>query len=202
MYLPMIILLYGTAARIDEVLSIKMSDVSLRLEEPFVTLHGKGSKVRNITLLSKTVTLLSAYIQEFHGDTPDPDAYLFWTAHKGKYEKMSQTAVRNALKKYAEKANEICSDVPIEIHPHKLRHSKATHLLEDGFSDVQVAEYLGHSGLQTVHDYIDVSMNQKNDAFATLEDEKDKQLQKKWKAPENSKRSIRDVVGTKNKPSA
>lgn len=201
MYLPMIILLYGTAARIDEILSIKISDVSLRSEGPFVTLHGKGAKVRNITILSKTVILLSAYIQEFHGNSPDPDAYLFWTAHKGKYKKMSQTAVRNALKKYAEKAHEICPDVPLEIHPHKLRHAKATHLLEDGFSDVQVAEYLGHSGLQTVHDYIDVSMNQKNDAFATLEDEKDKQLEKKWK-PSKKCKSIRDAVGTRNKSKA
>ena len=114
---------------------------------------------------------------------------------------MSQTAVRNALKKYAIKAHEICPSVPLKIHPHKFRHAKATHLLEDGFSDVQVAEYLGHSGLHTVHDYIDVRMNQKDDAFATLEDEKDKQLEKKWKSI-TDKKSIRDVVGTRNKSKA
>ena len=56
MYLPMFILMYGTGARIDEILSIKISDLSLSTDTPFVVLHGKGSKVRRANLLSRSVT--------------------------------------------------------------------------------------------------------------------------------------------------
>ena len=196
MYLPMFILMYGTGARIDEILSIKISDLSLSTDMPFVVLHGKGSKVRRANLLSRSVTLLSAFIKEFHGIQPDPEAYLFWTEHKGKYQKISQTAVRNALSRYALKAHDICPEVPVDLNPHQLRHAKATHLLEDGFNDVQVAEYLGHTGLATIHDYIDVSIDSRKDAYATLEDEKDKHSPKKWRNPSTS---MRDIIGTKQR---
>lgn len=199
MYLPMFILMYGTGARIDEILSIKISDLSLGTEVPYVILHGKGSKFRRSNLLSRSVALLIALIKEFHGPHPDPDAYLFWTEHKGKHKKISQTAVRNALSKYAAKAHNICSEVPVDLNPHQLRHAKATHLLEDGFNDVQVAEYLGHSGLATIHDYIDISVDNRKDAYATLEDETDKCSVKKWKHPSIS---MRELIGTKHKPKA
>lgn len=199
MYLPMFVLMYGTGARIDEILSIKISDLSLDMDAPYVVLHGKGSKVRRANLLSRSVTLLTAFIKEFHGNHPYPNAYLFWTEHKGKYQKISQTAVRNALSKYAAKAHDICSEIPFDLNPHQLRHAKATNLLEDGFNDVQVAEYLGHTGLATIHDYIDISLDNRKDAYATLEDEKDKHSEKKWKNPSMS---MREIIGTKHKPKA
>jgi site-specific recombinase XerD len=108
---------------------------------------------------------------------------------------MSQTAVRKALKKYAEKANEINTSCPINLHPHQLRHAKATHLLEDGLSDVIVAEFLGHSGLETIQDYIDVSIEQSRKSLNTLKDEQDRNLRKKWKKAERGN-SIRIIAGT------
>lgn len=114
---------------------------------------------------------------------------------KGMYEKMSQTAVRKMLRQYAEEAHKNCSDCPTDLHPHQMRHSKATHLLGDGLSDVVVAEFLGHSGLHTIQDYVDVSMEQKRKSIDTLKDDHDRQTAKKWK--DTDKISIRTVARTK-----
>ena len=141
------------------------------------------------------MNILCLYLQSFYGGNPDDDAYVFYTNHKGKYEKMSQTAVRKALKKYGEKANEINSDCPADLHLHQLRHAKATHLLEDGLSDVIVAEFLGHSGLETIQDYIDVSIEQSRKSLNTLKDEQDRKLAKRWKKGEKNN-SIRANAGT------
>lgn len=194
-YLLMITLLYATAGRLDEILSLKISDLYLNEKNPFIRVLGKGSKWRNIPILESTKQFLQVYIQSFHGESPDPNAYLFFTKHKGMYEKMSQTAVRKMLRQYAEEAHKICSDCPTDLHPHQMRHSKATHLLGDGLSDVVVAEFLGHSGLHTIQDYVDVSMEQKRKSIDTLKDDHDRQTAKKWK--DTDKISIRTVARTK-----
>lgn len=193
-YLVLITLLYSCAARLDEILSLKMKDLFLEREDPFIRVLGKGSKCRNITILKNVKSILLLYIQSFHGDKPNPDAYLFFTNHKGKYEKMSQTAVRKILRSYAEKANEINPDCPRDLHPHQLRHAKATHLLEDGLNDFIVAEFLGHSNLETIKDYIDVSIEQKKEVMNILKSEQDKDATKKWKTDKNC--SIRIIAGT------
>lgn len=194
-YLLMITLLYATATRLDEILSLKISNLYLNDNNPSIRVLGKGAKWRNIPILDNTKQFIQVYIRSFHGESPDPNAYLFFTKHKGMYEKMSQTAVRKMLRKYAEKAHKICPDCPTDLHPHQMRHSKATHLLEDGVSDVIVAEFLGHSGLHTIQDYVDVSMEQKRKSIDTLKDDHDRQTAKKWK--EMNENSIRTLAGTK-----
>lgn len=194
-YLLLFTLLYATAARIDEILSVKICDLYLDGKNPFIRVLGKGSKWRSIPILASTKNFIQVYIQSFHGESPDPDAYLFFTNHKGKYTKMSQTAVRKMLRKYADAANKTCPDCPIDLHPHQMRHAKATHLLEDGLSEIVVAEFLGHSGLHTIQDYVDVSMEQKRKSIDALKDNNDRQITKKWK--NTSKNSIRTLAGTK-----
>ena len=194
-YLILITLLYATAARINEVLSLKIKDLYLDRNEPFIRVFGKGSKYRNIPILKDTVKLLNVYIASFHGDKPDPEAYLFYTNHKGPYEKMSQTAVRKALSVYAKKAHELSDDCDDHLHPHQFRHAKLTHLLEDGLNEVVVAEFAGHSGLETIQDYVDVSIEQKRKQLDTLKDDYDKSVIKKWNLKNNS---IRTIAGTKN----
>lgn len=194
-YLLMITLLYATAARLDEILSLKIADLYLNDKNPFIRVLGKGSKWRNIPILESTKQFMQVYISSFHGESPDPNAYLFFTKHKGMHEKMSQTAVRKMLRKYAAEAHKICPDCPLDTHPHQMRHAKATHLLEDGLSDVVVAEFLGHSGLHTIQDYVDVSMEQKRKSIDTLKDDQDRKIKKKWAG--SDKDSIRIVAGTK-----
>jgi site-specific recombinase XerD len=91
--LALMIILYSTAARIDEILSLKTGQLHLDTEKPNVTIIGKGSKIRTLYLLPKAVAHLKKYLKEFHGDIPHQEAYVFYSRNTGSHGKMSQTAV-------------------------------------------------------------------------------------------------------------
>ena len=179
--LALMITLYSTAMRMDEILSLTLEQLHWDVEKPHVTIVGKGSKVRTLYLLPKTVAHLKKYLKEFHGDTPNPAAYVFYSRNTGPDRKMSQTAVSKQLKKHARVAHELCHEVPRDLHAHQLRHAKASHWLEDGMNIVQISLLLGHEQLQTTMVYLDITLEQELKALATLEDEEDRTVSKKWK---------------------
>ncbi len=193
--LSFMIIIYSTAARMDEILSLKTKQLHLDAEKPNVTIIGKGSKIRTLYLLPKAVAHLKKYLKEFHGDTSDPEAYVFYSRNTGLYGKMSQTAVSKQLKKHARAAHEICDEVPRDLHAHQLRHAKASHWLEDGMNIVQISFLLGHEQLQTTMIYMDITLEQELKALATLEDENDKKVSKKWK---NQKGGLAEFCGVKS----
>lgn len=192
--LALMIIIYSTAVRIDEILSLKTEQLHLDAEKPNVTIIGKGSKIRTLYLLPKAVAHLKKYLKEFHGDTPNPQAYVFYSRNTGIHGKMSQTAVNKQLKKHARVAHEICDEVPLDLHAHQLRHAKASHWLEDGMNIVQISFLLGHEQLETTMVYLDITIEQELKALATLEDEKDKKVSKKWK---NVKGGLPEFCGVK-----
>ena len=173
--------MYGTAARINEVLSIKVNHLYLHADNPSVTVIGKGNKIRTLYLLPKVVTYLEKYLKEFHANKPNPDAYLFYSRHAGIMGKMTPEAVNKLLKKYAAIAHEKCDEVPVDLHAHQLRHAKASHWLEDGMNVVQISFMLGHANLSTTMVYLDITTEQEAKALATIEDEESRKTPKKWK---------------------
>lgn len=191
-----IILLYSTAARLDEILSMKNGQLHLDAEKPYATIIGKGSKIRTLYLLPKVVAHLKRYQEEFHGGSPDPEAYLFYSRNTGNYGKMTQPAIAKMLKKYARSAHETCEDVPLGLHAHQLRHAKASHWLEDGMNIVQISFLLGHEQLQTTMTYLDITTEEKAKALATLEDENDRKISPKWK---NADGSLVDFCGIRKR---
>jgi site-specific recombinase XerD len=193
--LALMIIIYSTAARIDEILSLKTGQLHLDTEKPNVTIIGKGSKIRTLYLLPKAVAHLKKYLKEFHGDNPHQEAYVFYSRNTGSYGKMSQTAVSKQLKKHAGAAHEMCDEVPLDLHAHQLRHAKASHWLDDGMNIVQISFLLGHEQLQTTMVYIDITLEQELKALATLEDENDKNVSKKWK---NVKGGLAEFCGVKS----
>ena len=116
---------YGTATRIDEVLSVKIGQLHMNGEKPYVTVIGKGSKIRSLYLMSGLVDTLRKYISVFHCDSPKPEDYLFYSSWHGQKAKLSQEAIRKRLKLYAAKAHTTCPDVPTDLHSHQWRHAKA-----------------------------------------------------------------------------
>ena len=172
---------YSLVPGMDEILSLKTEQLNLDAEKANVTIIGKGSKIRTLYLLPKAVSHLKKYLKEFHGDTPNPKAYVFYSRNTGLHGKMSQAAVNKQLKKHARIAHEICDAVPQDLHAHQLRHAKASHWLEDGMNIVQISFLLGHEQLQTTMVYLDITIEQEVNALATLEDENDKKVSKKWK---------------------
>ena len=193
--LALMIMIYSTATRIDEILSLKTKQLHLDAQKPNVTIIGKGSKIRTLYLLPKAVAHLKKYLKEFHGDTPNPEAYVFYSRNTGVYGKMSQSAVNKQLKKHARAAHELCNEVPLDLHAHQLRHAKASHWLDDGMNIVQISFLLGHEQLQTTMVYIDITIEQELKALATLEDENDKKISKKWK---NVKSGLAEFCGVKS----
>lgn len=184
--LAFMILLYATAARIDELLSMQIRQLHLAADRPYVSIIGKGSKIRTLYLLPKAVVHLKKYLMEFHGETPEPDAYVFYSRNAGIYGKITQPAIDKMLKKYARQAHEACPDVPLGLHAHQFRHSKASHWLEDGMNIVQISFLLGHEQLQTTMIYLDITTEEKAKALATIEDENDKKISPKWKNADGS----------------
>lgn len=184
--LTFMITLYATAARLDEMLSMKVGDLVLDGDKPRMTLLGKRNKIRTLYLLPKAAAHLRHYLKAYHSASPDCDAYVFYSRTKGKHSKMSQAAISKMLKNYAVAAHEKCVDVPLDLHAHQFRHAKASHWLEDGLNIVQISYLLGHAQLQTTMVYLDISLEQKKEALATLEDEKDKNVKAKWKRSGNS----------------
>lgn len=192
--LVFMIMLYATAARVDEMLSLKISDLHLGDSRPYVVIHGKRNKIRTLYLLPKAVAHLKQYLKVCFGDDLESEAYVFYSRIRGKHEKMSQPAVDKMLKKYAAAAHDKCEEVPLNLHAHQFRHAKASHWLEDGMNVVQISYLLGHAQLETTMIYLDITLEQKNAALATLEDENDKKVKAKWKSKGNR---LSDFCGVK-----
>lgn len=148
------IMLYDTGARIQELLDLKLKDIYLEIETPCVYLHGKGNKVRCIPLMDKTIAHLNEYIKQFHPKAVrDVNQYLFHTTIKGNTDRMSVDSVAWILKKYGEAARLDCPELPDRIHPHQIRHSRAQHLYQDGMPQSYIAEFLGHASVDATNVY-------------------------------------------------
>ncbi len=184
----------GSAGRLDEIRSIKIRHLHLDGKKPYVNLIGKRDKIRTAYLLPKVVAYINAYLKVFHDDFPDPETYLFYSRVGGKYTKLSETALAKRIKICAEKAHENCPEVPLDAHAHQFRHAKASHWLEEGINVVQVSFLLGHEQLETTMRYLDITTEDKIKALATLEDENQKTVPKKWK---NKNSTLTDFCGLK-----
>lgn len=157
-------LLYGTGARISEVVSLDVDDVSrlLRNEDTAgVRLFGKGSKERIVPLGSYARRALEAWLVRgrpfFAQKTVRGTPALFLNARGGRLSRQSAWGV---LRGAAEQAG-----LAVEVSPHTLRHSFATHLL-DGGADVRVVqELLGHASVTTTQIYTLVTVDHLREAY-------------------------------------
>jgi len=167
-----IILLYDTAARINELLSLKLRDLNLSGSNPYVSIRGKGNKLRYLPLMDKTLAHLRSYLEIFHpGDNAnDGDRYLFYSMIHCTPCRLSTDTVALFLKKYREAAAKACSDIPNRVHPHLVRHTRATHLYQDGMPLSYVAEFLGHASIDTTRIYASADIEMMRNALMQLED--------------------------------
>lgn len=154
----MLILLYDTGARVQELADMNISSLHLKEKNPFVTLVGKGRKTRNVPLLTKIVQHLNEYLKEFHPETNEQP--LFYSLLDGKPHRLSTDSIRLVLKTAAEKAKKSCEDVPERVHCHMIRKTKAMDLYKNGVPLPFIMQLLGHESMSTTSGFY---------AFATLE---------------------------------
>ena len=118
----LMVLLYDTGARIQELMGIRVCDIRLA-KTPTVTLHGKGGKTRLVPILTNTADLFANYSRAFH---PDANAYsndfLFYVVRYGQKNKMHHDTARRFIQDYGDEARKECSDVPDNVHPHLWRN--------------------------------------------------------------------------------
>lgn len=151
--------LYGTGARISEAVGLDVDDVDL--ENGSVLLTGKGSKQRIVPLgsfardaIEKYVTKARPTLTATTGSAPA----MFLNARGGRLSRQSAWTV---LTKTAQRAG-----IAVDVSPHTLRHSFATHLL-DGGADVRVVqELLGHASVTTTQIYTLVTIDRLRETYA------------------------------------
>ncbi len=138
-----LMLIYSAGLRRSELLNLMLHDIDS--ERMVIHVNGaKGKKDRLSLLSDNLLQLLRQYYKEYH-----PKKFLFEGQNGGKY---SATSVANILKKAAKKAG-----IRKTVTPHMLRHSFATHLLEQGTDLRYIQELLGHNSSKTTEIYTHVS---------------------------------------------
>lgn len=146
------IVLYDSAIRLDEVLKLKLLDVQIG-DSPYLRVHGKGSKERLVPISLKTTSHLQQYIEIFHGKNSPETDLLFYTYIKGNADAMSESNVERFIKKYANKARESCEEIPQNVFPHLIRRTRATDLYQNGVEIELVSRLLGHASVETTRRY-------------------------------------------------
>jgi len=139
-------LMYRAGLRVSEVTALKPGDIRWEKGEASVE-HGKGDRDRVVPLDAEAVNWLRLWRK--HPKHPKGAATFFCTLDGGP---LSTNYLRDVVKRCARKAG---LD-PLAVSPHRLRHTYATELLDEGFTIREVQELLGHSSVVTTQVYTHV----------------------------------------------
>lgn len=147
-------LLYGSGLRVSELSQLDLTDLELSSHE--LRVLGKGGKERIVPVGSKAAAALREYLARRDQLTkpprsPDPSA--LFVSRRGR--RLSVRWIQRLVQRYG-----VVGAGRPDLHPHALRHSCATHMLEGGADLRAIQEMLGHSSLTTTQRYTHVSMDQ------------------------------------------
>lgn len=164
--LALLELLYASGVRLSELHGINLTDVNMGSRE--VRVHGKGSKERVVLLGRNAVEAIEVYLQSARSrlNMPGPSGNrkggaeaLFLNRYGGR---LSRRSVEKIVVRYAAMAA-----TRSNVHPHTLRHTFATHLMEGGADLRIVQELLGHSSPSTTQVYTHVTQNEARAEYMT-----------------------------------
>lgn len=153
--------LYNTGARVSEITALRRDHFEFG-PSTFVHLLGKGRKHRDIPLWPKTAQVLKAWFREQSvAATP-----LAFPSVRG--QRLSRNGVDYILKQAVAGAN--CPSLRGKrIHPHAIRHTTGSHLLQSGVNISVIALWLGHESIETTHIYVEADLETKQRALNKLE---------------------------------
>lgn len=141
-----VLLLYTSGLRVSELCNMKKEDVDFERSLLHVR-GGKGAKDRVVPIPRATLQLIERYLK----GRDDDSEYLFVEDRRQSKDRLSPKTVWYLLRKYGERAG-------VRVTPHMLRHSFATHMLENGVDIRSIQEFLGHSSLSTTQIYTRVTV--------------------------------------------
>lgn len=139
----MLRLCYGMGLRMSEIINLKISNIDSQTMSVHIE-RGKGKKDRYVNLPTSILEQLRTYYKEYK-----PKEYLFEGQYGGQY---TGSSLQQVFRKSLHKAN-----INKKVGIHSLRHSFATHLLEDGTDIRFIQELLGHNDIKTTFIYTHVS---------------------------------------------
>lgn len=136
---------YSSGLRLAELVSLDVADAEGVLRQAEVTVTGKGAKTRTVPVGSKAREAVEAWLAR-RTALADPGEPALFVGARGR--RISASSVRYALSQWAQRLG-----LPQHVHPHMLRHSFATHLLQSSGDLRAVQEMLGHSSISTTQVY-------------------------------------------------
>ncbi|MDO5329202.1 MAG: site-specific tyrosine recombinase [Coriobacteriia bacterium] len=147
--------LYGCGLRVSELCGLNLNDCVL--EEGFLLVHGKGGKDRISPISGSAILALKEYLEAGRTNFDKGDPAVFLNVHGGRLSRQS--------------VHKIVSDAGTAIrkeglHPHTLRHSYATHMLEGGADLRVIQDILGHADISTTQIYTHVSRSHIQEEYA------------------------------------
>ncbi|WP_297070033.1 site-specific tyrosine recombinase/integron integrase [Thermococcus sp.] len=141
-----VLLLYGAGLRVSELCNLKKSDVDFERSTLLVR-GGKGAKDRVVPVSRSLLEEIRSYLKS----RDDMSEYLLVEERRSSKDSISTKTVWYLLKRYGKRAG-------LKVTPHMLRHSFATHMLENGVDIRAIQELLGHSNLSTTQIYTKVTV--------------------------------------------
>ncbi|MBG9979834.1 site-specific tyrosine recombinase XerD [Facklamia sp. DSM 111018] len=152
--------MYATGLRVSELTQLKIAD--LHLDLGFIQTIGKGNKERIIPLGDEAVFWIKEYLQDvrpvFAAKKTAIQTPILFLTERGKF--FTRQGIWKNLKKYVQVAG-----LNQSVSPHMLRHSFATHLLENGADLRMVQELLGHSDISTTQIYTHISKHRLQEVY-------------------------------------
>jgi integrase/recombinase XerC len=145
-------LLYGSGLRVSELCNLDVDSLDLRANA--LTVWGKGGKERRVPMSDVAVDAVRDWLDQRLHRVSEPTTALFLNT---KSRRLGPRDVRRILDRRS----------PVPTHPHALRHTFATHLLEGGADLREVQELLGHSDVSTTQRYTHVSKDRLRAVYAS-----------------------------------
>ena len=149
--------LYACGLRVSEVCNLKINSV----DDAYVRVMGKGKKERIVPIGKKAIEAIDHYLHHYRSESDSETVQELFVTSRGK--PLDRVAVWKMIKTYAKKAG-----IAKNISPHTLRHSFATHLLDNGADLRVIQELLGHASISSTDRYTHISkshLQQSFDAF-------------------------------------
>lgn len=191
-HLVLLSFMFATGARVQEVIDVTIDDFKYNGSES-IRLVGKGNKARLVPLEDAVIKLLEGHLQEEENsrmsyNIADP----IFLNHSNN--KLTRQGVAYIVKKYAAKARDVdAKSIPLKMHPHIFRHSRAMTLLQAGVELIYIRDLLGHYSVTTTETYARVNDEATKKALLKVSPSENSSETPLWEKDKDLLRYLKDL---------